>query len=44
MAMTVIGGVMVSTVLSLIVVPCVYSVFARKRRVADEPEPEVAHA
>jgi HAE1 family hydrophobic/amphiphilic exporter-1 len=35
MALAVIGGVIVSTVLTLIVVPCFYSLFAAKRRSRD---------
>jgi HAE1 family hydrophobic/amphiphilic exporter-1 len=45
MALAVVGGVIVSTVLTLFVVPCVYSLFARPRRhiVLDE-EPVVENA
>jgi HAE1 family hydrophobic/amphiphilic exporter-1 len=32
MALAVIGGVILSTVLTLVVVPCFYSLFAAKRR------------
>jgi HAE1 family hydrophobic/amphiphilic exporter-1 len=32
MALAVVGGVLVSTVLTLFVVPCVYSLLARNRR------------
>ena len=50
MALAVIGGVMVSTVLTLVVVPCVYSLFARfdgrtkeAKRAARSPAPAPAH-
>ncbi len=40
MSLAVIGGVLVSTMLTLFVVPCVYSLFARERRKIDLGEDE----
>jgi HAE1 family hydrophobic/amphiphilic exporter-1 len=42
MAITVIGGLVVSTVLTLVVIPVVYSLLDRKRWPATEPVVEIA--
>jgi HAE1 family hydrophobic/amphiphilic exporter-1 len=41
MAITVIGGVLLTTFLTLLVIPVVYSVMDRKRFAKTEPEPEL---
>ena len=42
MAITVIGGLVVSTLLTLVVIPVVYSLMDRKRWPATEPDAEIA--
>jgi len=42
MAITVIGGLLISTLLTLVVIPVVYSLLDRRRTTADESKHEVA--
>jgi hypothetical protein len=39
LAVTVIGGLLVATLLTLVVIPVVYRVFDRRRLAAEGPEP-----